>query len=76
MTVDDAARIRELQDHAREVADDRDAILAENKTQTQTLARARDWLQAHGRHPPTCEYVAVEEGPCTCGLQNLLRDLT
>lgn len=60
-------RVKELQDHVREVAADRDAVLDKYR-------RIASWIKDNAAHPPTCG--VAKGGDCTCNLANLLRDLT
>jgi hypothetical protein len=65
-------RITELQNHAREVSEDRDQILEEKRLLTKVLTKASVWVRDHARHTKECP----GEGKCTCGLDEVKRDLT
>ena len=71
MTDEKPDRMKELQDHLKEVSADRDAVLEERRLQGDLLRRIASWVKDHARHGADC----VGEGDCSCGLKELKRDL-
>lgn len=66
-------RLLELQDHLREVKEDRDVVLKERDAQTLLLRRVASWIGEYAQHPPEC--ASKKGGDCSCGLENLKKDL-
>ena len=74
MTHDDEHnRTRELQDHIKEVVEDRDTVLKERNLQYTLLRRVASWVKQHAQHPPECG--SSKGGECSCGLKEIKVDL-
>ena len=62
--------IDHLRDLVRERDEDMEVLRKEAETLTGVLTRTGEWICEHARHAEDCE-----EEPCTCGLEELTKDL-
>ena len=69
----DHDRMIELQNHVRDVAEDRDTVLKERDLQSALLRRVALWVKNHAQHPPGCGH--NRGGECSCGLKEMKVDL-